>query len=172
VIQLMAARGVFLVPTLKVGWDIILAEKSNIPAWIMQKNRDSQGDAAKSLKMAYEAGVRIAMGSDVGTPLNYHGENALEVYWMEQAGLSKMDAIVAATGNAAKALGWDSWLGTLEVGKVADLIVHEKNPLEDLRSLADKQSLRFVMKDGEVVASHAGDELPTEIVANPLITIS
>jgi len=165
VIQQMVERGVFLVPTLKVGWEIILAENSNIPDWIMQKNKDSQSDAERSLKMAYEAGVQIAMGSDVGTPLNYHGENALEVYWMEQAGLSKMDAIVAATGNAAKALRWDAWMGTLETGKVADLIVHAKNPLEDLRALADKESLQFVMKDGMVVASHAGSELPKELFA-------
>jgi imidazolonepropionase-like amidohydrolase len=173
-IQLMAERGVFLVPTLKVGWDIILAEKSNIPDWIMQKNKDSQGDAAKSLKMAYEAGVPIAMGSDVGTPLNVHGENALEVYWMEQAGLSKMDSIVAATGNAAKALGWDSWLGTLEAGKVADLIVHEKNPLEDLRALADKESLRFVMKDGMITAYNVlrkDDLLPKELMAGRVLRV-
>ncbi len=171
VIWLMAHRGVFLVPTLKVGWDIILAEKSNTPDWIMEKNKASQGDAAQSLKMAYEAGVPIAMGSDVGTPLNVHGENALEVYWMEQAGLSKMDALVAATGNAAKALGWDAWLGTLEAGKVADLIVHEKNPLEDLRMLADKESLRLVMKHGEVAASHAGSVLPKEVLAKQVLMI-
>jgi imidazolonepropionase-like amidohydrolase len=171
VIQQMAQRGIFLVPTLKVGWDIILAEKSNIPNWIMQKNKDSQGDAERSLKMAYEAGVPIAMGSDVGTPLNYHGENALEVYWMHKAGLSAMDAIVAATGNAARALGWDSWLGTLEPGKVADLIVHAKNPLENLRILADKQSLQFVMKDGLIAACHAGSELPKEALAKMMLTI-
>jgi len=171
VIQYMAEHRIFLVPTLKVGWDIILAENSSIPSWIMEKNKASQGEAALSLKMAYEAGVPIAMGSDVGTPLNYHGENALEVYWMHKAGLSKMDAIVAATGNAAKALGWDSWLGTLEIGKVADLIVHENNPLEDLRSLADKESLRFVMKDGIVVASHARQDLPEELFAKHILMI-
>ena len=172
VIWHMALRGVFLVPTLKVGWDIILAKDSNIPDWIMQKNIDSQGDAERSLKLAYEAGVPIAMGSDVGTPLNYHGENALEVYWMHKAGLSAMDALVAATGNAAKALGWDSWLGTLEAGKVADLIVHAKNPLEDLRVLADKASLQFVMKDGMVVtAGHAGSELPKKLFARKHLTI-
>src|SRR5215510_6213415 len=157
VIHQMAQRGVFLVPTLKVGWDIILADESNIPAWIRQKNKDSQGDAERSLKMAYEAGVQIAMGSDVGTPLNYHGENALEVYWMHKAGLSVMDAVVAATGNAARALGWDSWMGTLEPGKVADLIVHAKNPLEDLRVLADKESLQFVIKEAQIVASQVGN---------------
>ena len=171
VIHYMVEHGVFLVPTLKVGWDIILAEGSAVPLWIMDKNKATQGEAERSLKMAYEAGVPIAMGSDVGTPLNYHGENALEVYWMHKAGLSIMDAIVATTGNAARALGWDSWMGTLESGKVADLIVHAKNPLEDLRVLADKESLQFVMKDGMVVASHAGSELPKELFAKQVLTI-
>jgi len=156
---------------LKVGWDIILAKNSAIPEWIMDKNKSSQGEAALSLKMAYEAGVPIAMGSDVGTPLNVHGENALEVYWMQQAGLSLMDALVAATGNAAKALRWDSWMGTLEAGKVADLIVHAKNPLEDSRLLADKASLQFVMKDGMIAASHAGSELPKELFAKQVLSI-
>jgi imidazolonepropionase-like amidohydrolase len=171
VIEQMAQRGVFLVPTLKVGWDIIHAEGSAIPLWIMDKNKATQGEAEHSLKMAYEAGVQIAMGSDVGTPLNYHGENALEVYWMHKAGLSAMDAIVSATSNAVRALGWDSWLGTLEADKVADLIVHAKNPLQDLRVLADKQSLQFVMKDGLIVAGHAGSELPKELFAKQVLTI-
>ena len=171
VIELMVQSGVFLVPTLKVGWDIILAEHSAIPLWIMDKNKATQGEAERSLKMAYEAGVPIAMGSDVGTPLNYHGENALEVYWMHKAGLSVIDAIVAATGNAARALGWDSWMGTLEAGKVADLIVHARNPLEDLRALADNESLQFVMKDGMIVANHAGSEWPKELFAKQVLTI-
>jgi imidazolonepropionase-like amidohydrolase len=171
VIQQMVEQRVFLVPTLKVGWDIILAENSNIPEWIRQKNKDSQGDAERSLKMAYEAGIQIAMGSDVGTPLNYHGENVLEVYWMHKAGLSVMDALVAATSNAARALGWDSWMGTLETGKVADLIVHEKNPLEDLRVLADKESLQLVMKDGLVVAGQAWNELPKEVFARQILAV-
>ena len=171
VIQHMAQHGIFLVPTLKVGWDIIHAKDSTIPLWIMDKNKATQGEAALSLKMAYEAGVPIAMGSDVGTPLNYHGENALEVYWMEQAGMSKMDALVSATGNAARALGWDGWLGTLEEGKVADLIVHDKNPLEDLHVLADKTSLQFVMKDGLISACHADNAWPPNMFAKNYLAI-
>lgn len=171
VILHMAQNGIFLVPTLKVGWDIILAKDSNIPKWIMDKNKATQGEAALSLKMAYEAGVPIAMGSDVGTPLNFHGENALEVYWMEQAGMSRMDALVAATGNAARALGWESWLGTLEEGKVADLIVHDKNPLEDLSVLADKTSLQFVMQDGLISARHADNAWPANLFAKDMLTI-
>jgi imidazolonepropionase-like amidohydrolase len=167
----MKEHGIYLIPTLKVGWDIILSENLHIPAWIREKNEATQNEAARSLKLAYEAGVPIAMGSDVGTPLNFHGENGLEIYWMGQAGMSAMDAIVAATGNAARALGWDAWLGTLEAGKVADLIVVDSNPLEDLRILADKTHLQFVMKEGQVAACHAGEDLPSHILAKDLLFI-
>jgi imidazolonepropionase-like amidohydrolase len=171
-IQLMAERGIFLLPTLKVGWDIIHSQDATIPEWIMKKNKETQGEAELSLKMAYEAGVPIAMGSDVGTPLNFHGENGLEIYWMHKAGMSAMDAIVAATGNAARALGWESWLGTLEPGKVADLIVLDANPLDDLRFLADKRRLQFVMKDGVVAACHADHTLPPQLIAKKTLWIN
>ena len=164
-ISFMAEHGIFLLPTLKVGWDIFLAEDPRIPAWILEKNKVLQGDAELSLRMAYEAGVPIAMGSDVGTPLNVHGENSLELYWMQQAGMSAMDAIVAATGNAARALGWEAWLGTLEKDKAADLIVLDANPLEDLRLVAQKKHLQFVMQDGQVAACRPGYELPPELLA-------
>src|SRR5436189_6314082 len=87
-IRFMAEHRIFLVPTLKVGWDIIRASDSQVPGWIKNKNNILQENAERTLKMAYQAGVPIAMGSDVGTPLNYHGENGLEVYWMEHAGMS------------------------------------------------------------------------------------
>jgi imidazolonepropionase-like amidohydrolase len=90
---------------------------------------------------------------------------------MQQAGMSAMDAIVAATGNAARALGWEAWMGTLEPGKVADLIVLDANPLEDLHVLADKQHLQFVMKDGMVVACHADHDLPPRIFGKKYLSI-
>ncbi|HEX5840761.1 MAG TPA: amidohydrolase family protein [Anaerolineales bacterium] len=170
-IRFMAEKGVFLVPTLKVDWDIIHADDPTIPEWILEKNRATQGDAERSLKLAYNAGVPIAMGSDVGTPRNVHGENGLEVYWMAQAGLSPLDAIAAATGNAARLLGWDGWLGTLEKGKAADLIVLDENPLDDLRLLADKSHLRLVMKDGQVAACHRDHDLPHALLAKRMLWI-
>jgi len=170
-IQFMAEHGIFLVPTLKVGWDIIQADDVKVPAWIRAKNNILQANAERSLKMAYDAGVPIAMGSDVGTPLNYHGENGLEVYWMQHAGLSAMDAIVAATGNAARALGWDAWMGTLETGKVADFIVVDSDPLDDLRILADKKHLQFVMQDGKVVACHVDHNLPRQLFARNYLSM-
>jgi len=170
-IKWMAEYGIFLVPTLKVGWDIIQANDSNIPAWILEKNKATQSEAELSLKLAYEAGVPIAMGSDAGTPLNVHGENGLEIYWMGQAGMSAMDAIVAATGNAARALGWEQWMGTLEPDKIADLIVLDSNPLDDLHVLANKEHLQFVMKDGRIAACHAEHDLPSVLFAEHLLLI-
>ena len=171
-IRFMAEHRIFLVPTLKVGWDIIQASDSNVPQWIKNKNNILQENAETTLRIAYQAGVPIAMGSDVGTPLNYHGENGLEVYWMQHAGMSPMDAIVAATGNAARALGWEAWMGTIEADKVADLIVVDSNPLDDLRVLAEKKQLCFVMQDGKVVACHADNDLPREVFATRYLSIA
>jgi imidazolonepropionase-like amidohydrolase len=92
------------------------------------------------------------MGTDAATPYNLHGDNAMELLWMTEAGLSPMQTIVASTANAARALGWDSWLGTLEAGKVADLIVVNGNPLENLRVLTDRRNIALVIKDGQIVA--------------------
>ena len=91
---------------------------------------------------------------------------------MQKAGMSAMAAVVAATGNAARALGWEAWMGTLEAGKVADLIVVDSNPLDDLRTLADKKHLQFVMKDGKVVACHAQHELPSVLLAEHMLLIN
>ncbi|MEW6400570.1 MAG: amidohydrolase family protein [Chloroflexota bacterium] len=170
-IQFMAEHQIFLVPTLKAGWELFQDLPANAPQWIIDKSKILQNTAVLSLKLAHEAGVPIAMGSDAATPFNFHGENTLEIYWMGQAGMSAMDAIVAATGNAARCLGWDSWLGTLEAGKVADLVVFDKNPLDNLRVLADKKSLQFAMKDGLIAACHADHDLPPQLFAQKFLSI-
>jgi imidazolonepropionase-like amidohydrolase len=167
----MAERGVFLVPTLSAGSAILEGEAASVPDWIMEKIRGIQQDCLLSLRMAFEAGVPIANGSDAATPLNYHGENAREIRWMQQAGLPALAALHAATGNAARALGRDDRLGTLEPGKLADLIVLDGDPLEDLRLLADRDALRWVMKSGRIAAHHVEEDLPAPLLdPNALVT--
>src|ERR1700690_1370463 len=82
VIEEMAKRGTFLIPTLKAGLDVINGDRSKVPQWIVDKLVETQEAAKKSLGLAYKAGVPIAMGSDAATPLNFHGENGLEIYNM------------------------------------------------------------------------------------------
>ena len=167
VMERMAKESIYLVPTLKAGVDIIEGNKPGIPDWIMEKSKATQEDAILSLRKAYEMGVPIAMGTDAATPYNFHGENAMELFYMAQAGLSNMDCIVASTKSAAKALGWESRIGTLEAGKLADLIIVKKNPLEDIKSLADRKNIEQVMQGGKFVtrqfASDSG--IPEELMA-------
>ena len=108
-------------------------------------------DHTKSIREAIRAGVPIAMGTDAATPHNFFGRNAIELQLMSECGMSSMNAIVSSTANAAKLLGWHDWLGTIEKGKVADLIVLRKNPLDDLRVLSQRQNIIMVLQDGKVV---------------------
>lgn len=168
----MAEREIFLVPTLKAGFDVLYGDRPGVPDWIMEKLKEVQDHALRSVRRALELGVPIAMGTDASTPYNFHGDNAMELVWMVEAGLSPMQAIVASTANAARALGWDSWLGTLEEGKVADLFVVRGNPLDDLRILADRRNIELVIKDGQIVARQYELDVykvPEEVVAGAWI---
>ncbi|MFZ1040506.1 MAG: amidohydrolase family protein [Anaerolineales bacterium] len=171
VIEEMKQRGTYLVPTIKSGWDVINGDRSNIPQWIVDKMIETQDAAIQSLRLAYQAGIPIAMGSDAGTPLNLHGKNGLETYWMQQAGMKPMDALVSATLGAAKALGWDDRIGSVEEGKSADLFICDDNPLDDLRRLADKKNLRAVFLDGKLAARQPADSYPVSVLAPDLLTI-
>lgn len=174
VMEHMAKEGIFLVPTLKAGFDVIYGDKPDIPDWIMEKSKETQEDAMLSLRRAHEMGVPIAMGTDAATPYNFHGENAMELEYMSQAGMSAMDCIVASTKNAARALGWENKVGTLESGKLADLIVVNQNPLENLKSLADRKNIEHVMQGGKFVARQFANDggIPEELMAKAWVCCS
>ncbi len=150
-IQLMAERGVFLVPTLATG--AMKTYAAEIPAFMAEKERQLGDAPQRSVKAALAAAIPIAMGTDAGVPFVKHGDNAIELVLMVEAGLSPMQAIVASTRNAARALGLQDEIGTIEVGKLADLLVIEGDPLVDIAVLAKKERIRMVVQSGRVVVN-------------------
>jgi len=148
-IRLMKKHGTFLVPTIYVG-DYYSDPKNNLRE--QDANDDYilnyRGIFLKKIGAAHRAGVRIVVGTDLGGyqyPVNVY---AREFATLVEAGLSPMDAIKAGTRVAAELLRWEDRLGTVEVGKLADLIAVEGNPLEDISAL---ERVSFVMADGVVV---------------------
>jgi len=147
-IELMHKNGVFLVPTLSAPYNIKkYGREAGIPEHAVRKNDQIIGFHVQNFIKAYKAGVKIATGTDAGTPFNKHGENAQELELMVQAGVKPMDAILAATKWGAELLGMDKLIGTIEVDKEADIIAVEGNPLENISIMKD---VKFVMKAGKI----------------------
>ena len=97
-----------------------------------QQNKDALAMAQRNLKTLHDAGVRIAMGTDSGSPARFAGYfEHLELQLMAEAGLAPMDILIAATSNAAACMGLED-VGTLTAGNWADFIVLRDDPLEDV----------------------------------------
>jgi len=151
-ISLMVKKEVPLIPTLSAVFHIDRKGISaGIPAFAVEKVARIKPSHLKSVKMARDAGVCIAMGTDAGTPFNTHGGNLEELNQLVNIGYSPMQALQAATGIAAKVLGFEKQLGTIEEGKLADLVVIQGNPLDDISLLLKAESICLVMKAGKFV---------------------
>jgi len=146
-IKLFKKTGAYLVPTLLAGDTVLKIAKNTdilppaVAAKAIKVGEDMQGNFIKS----YEAGVKIAYGTDSG--ISPHGTNAEEAVLMHQAGMPNADILVSATVNAADLIGMSDQLGTLEIGKQADIIATDGSPLTDIEELLD---VDFVMKGGKV----------------------
>ena len=149
-LRLIAGAGTFVVPTICAG-ELLFREQAIVeamPGHLRQRMVEFNEIHLDTIRRAHELGVRIAMGTDAGTPGNHHGLNAHECVLMAtRCGLSPSESLRAATINAATLLRRQSELGTLEVGKFADVIACAGDPLQDIEELT---RLTFVMKGGQV----------------------
>ena len=147
VMDLMIERGTYYVPTISAGE--FVAEKSKIdnyfPEIVRPKAATVGPQIGATFNKAVDRGVKIAFGTDVG--VQPHGTNWKEFVYMNKYGMEPMDTIKAATMETAKLLRIDSELGSLESGKIADIIAVDGNPLNDLSVM---QNVVFVMKEGNV----------------------
>jgi imidazolonepropionase-like amidohydrolase len=152
-VALMKEKEIPLIPTCSALFNILgKGTEAGIPAFAVEKTLKVKPFHLESLRMAHAAGVRIAMGTDAGTPFNRHGENLGELIFLMDCGFSPMEAIEAATRLAARVLGWENELGTVEEGKLADLVLVAGNPLDDMQILRNRESIRLVMKNGKQVS--------------------
>ncbi|MCJ1783870.1 metal-dependent hydrolase family protein [Mammaliicoccus sciuri] len=149
-VQLMKEKEMYLVPTLLAPLSVIeFAEELGMSENSIKKSKQVMQDHIDSFKKAHQAGVKIAMGTDAG--VFKHGTNLRELELMVEHGMTEMEAIVSSTKTAAECLGYDEDLGTIEVGKKADFILLDQNPLEDIKVLRDPNNIKVVSIDGQIV---------------------
>jgi imidazolonepropionase-like amidohydrolase len=149
VIGMMLKRRTFLVPTLVAPvWVKRHAERQpgSVLPQSLRKTEEVMEDHKRNIGIAIKAGVRVAMGTDSG--VGHHGSNAEELLLMVEAGMTPMQAIVASTKTASECVHMDRNIGTLEPGKLADLLLVEGDPLEDIAILGDKGRLALIMQGG------------------------
>ena len=146
----MAAQGTFFVPTLTV----YVYHRESASPHVRARAIELYPHHVASVRRALELGVPIAAGTDAGG--HGHPKNALEIQYLVEAGLTPMQALQAATQWAARCLGLERELGTLEKGRLADLVVVDGNPLDDVKILLDPARIALVLKGGAVCADRRG----------------
>jgi len=146
-IAVMKEHGTYLVPTLYLGdWMINNAGLTHLPPPLMAKAQEVIPAARKNIAHAFASGVKVAFGTDAA--VYPHGMNAHEFAVMVKLGLTPLQAVQAATVNAADLLGWSGKVGTLEAGAWGDIVAVDGDPLKDVTTL---ERVKLVMKGGEVV---------------------
>ncbi|HJQ58202.1 MAG TPA: amidohydrolase family protein [Vineibacter sp.] len=160
----MQARGTWLVPTLSAVKNILKGAESgdaSIPDYVIEKSRRVFGRHIESIKMYYAAGCKIAMGTDAGTPFNRHGENAMELEYMCDIGITARDSLFFSTASAADLMRLADH-GRIREGHVADFLVVDGDPLADITRAARKDNHRLVVRRGAIARDNraaAGDAL-------------
>jgi len=147
--EAMIKHGTFLIPTLTAGQavsDSATYAKGFFPEVVRKKAIEICPQLKATAGKAYKKGVKIAFGTDSG--VSPHGKNNLEFGLMAEAGMKNADILRSATLDAATLLRMNDKIGSIEPGKLADIVALEGNPLEDIRAML---KVVFVMKDGKVV---------------------
>ena len=146
--DMMAEHGTYLIPTIIAAHNIVVnGVASGIPAWAVEKAERCLENHYENLKKCMAKGVKIGFGTDTGTPFNRHGAQAFEFELMKKAGFTTEYILQAATRINAEMMKMDKQIGTIETGKLADIVAFDASPMDDIKVMAN---CSFVMKDGVV----------------------
>ena len=145
-IEMLLETDTPVVPTMAIAWSLEhFGEQMGFGKHIATKAGEVAAEAKERLRKAYHAGIRIAVGTDADNP---RATVAKECELLTEVGMSPMEALIAATRTPAEMLRVADKLGTVEVGKIADLVVVGGSPLEDIRSLG---KVEHVVQSGTVL---------------------
>lgn len=146
-IELFKKYGTYYVPTIIAGKTVADSARhfGYYPPLVVPKALATGPKIQATFSKAYKAGVKIAFGTDAGVFI--HGYNAKEFEYMVEAGMPAVEAVKSALMTNAKLLGMDAQIGSIETGKLADIIAVGENPVQNIKTL---QAVQFVMKDGKV----------------------
>jgi imidazolonepropionase-like amidohydrolase len=160
--------GRYVTPTLLHRSDLAIERRREHGAaeGLIRSMKEIQPSCFETFQRMHAAGVRIAMGTDTTIDPEM-GENARELAMYVELGMSPMEAIKTATRNAAEAIGMLHQIGTVEVGKLADLIVVDGDPSENIQALQDRDRIKLVMKEGEIYADQLSPHRKYVIHPNP-----
>ena len=155
-IDLMAEAGTFLAPSLYFSWNILEDKRQNgstpFESWLPEMEGTFERHA-RWLPEAEKAGIPMLLGDDFGVGWMPHGDYARELLAYQGAGIDPLTVIRWATRNGAAAMNRADDLGSVEVGKLADLLVVDGDPSQDLSVLTDRSNLSAILKGGEFVTS-------------------
>ena len=146
VVQLLIARGVYIVPTFAAYWKLSREGREiGLDPGLVEIAARVWDRKIEYFMHAARAGVKFATGTDTGAPRVFHHELALELELMVQVGVAPEQALRAATVNCADLMGWSETVGTLTPGKEADVVLLDGHPLEDISAT---RRVRHVFKAG------------------------
>ena len=148
----MMDRDTFLVPTLAALDNIVSNKGNGIPDYVIEKAERIAEHHVRSIKMFYDAGGKIAMGTDAGTPFNKHGANSDELALMVGIGIAPLDALRISTSSAADLVDLPGE-GRITEGGFADFLLVDGNPAEDIERAAKREHHRLVVKRGQPVSA-------------------
>ena len=151
-LELMKQQNTFLVPTLCAPQCIIdKGVENGVAKYAVDKTLKVKDAHVESVQKAYDKGIQIALGTDAGTPFNYHNNTAYEMELLARLNIPNMDILKIATINSAKCVGVEKDYGSIEVGKQADLVCLEENPLDNISNV---RKINRVIQSGKIVVEN------------------